>query len=108
MWGVLDGIHLVKHLKLSKVEFQVDNVNVFKDILSDKPYQKVGLHLVRSIQDELKSCVNYHFKIILREANSCVDQLANANLNSKISDCTFDFCPAFLLGFVQHDVAGIG
>lgn len=99
---------MAKNLKLSKVEIQVNNVEVVKDIANCKTIHKAGLNLVHKIQDDLNCLDYYHFKLILREANKYVDQLAKASPSSNFYDSVFGYCPSLLLGYVLQNIEEIG
>lgn len=102
-WGVFEGFKLAYSSVISKVEFQVNGMEVAKALTSAKDSRKLGLGLIRSIQANLLSLSSVHIKIIRLETNKCTNSLGKHSLAMSSDFCNFANCLLFLLNVIKQD-----
>lgn len=77
LWGLRDGLKLVKERGLNQIIIELDSEAVTK-ALADQSYSDIhGGTLLRDYRELLKSVRDYRINHTLREWNKCVDWLAN-------------------------------
>lgn len=90
MGGILEVIRLVQERRSKKVEIQVDNIAVVKDIQSGNKCSWHGLSLLSKVKEfEEYSRLTYNSHI-------CVDGLTKFIISMTSNFCLFEDCPDFI------------
>ncbi|PNX90804.1 ethylene responsive transcription factor 1b [Trifolium pratense] len=77
LWGVLEGLRLVRRLGFNKVELNIDSQAVVQAIKSNCSNSLVGGSLLKQIWRLLEIDWEVEVSHVYREANKCADALAN-------------------------------
>jgi ribonuclease HI len=106
MWGVFEGLRYVRRMGFTKVELNVDSIAVVQVIkkgsLQSGPGSTLAKQIWRMLALDWEVQVNY----VYREANKCVDVLANMGCNLDYSIRIFDSCPSLIAELFHADNMG--
>jgi ribonuclease HI len=107
LWGVFEGLELAQIKGFGKVEICVDSQAVINSIRKGDGGNAMGFRLVQRIRQMLELnwevSISYNYK----EANRCVDGLANLTFTLLEEIEYYDVCPDFIKGLYDNDVSGV-
>jgi ribonuclease HI len=101
VWGVLEGLKLVRKLGFRKVELHIDSIAVVQVVKERRLKSSLDVALAKQIWTLLDSewCVEIAHSY--REANKCADALTNLWSSLKREIIVFDDCPSQLKDIYQ-------
>jgi ribonuclease HI len=107
LWGVLEGLKLVRRLGFRKVELHIDSIAVVQVVKARSLKSALGVALVKQIWKllDLEWCVEIAHSY--REANKCADAMASLGSTLKHELIVFDDCPSQLRDIYQADRMGV-
>ncbi|GAU30840.1 hypothetical protein TSUD_267600 [Trifolium subterraneum] len=107
LWGVLEGLSLVRRLGFDRVELSVDSKAVVQVISTEKTQGAEGFAIVNKIHRLLKMDWNVIIVHEYREANKCADALTNIGCNLEREVIYYEDCPEEIRNILVADEMGI-
>jgi ribonuclease HI len=107
LWGVLEGLRIVKNMGFRKVELCIDSQSVVQVIQNGYAQSSMGGPLLKQIWQLLDHDWNVEISHTYREANHCADALATLGCSLNLEITTFDSCPSHMREIYDADCMGI-
>ncbi|MCH79377.1 putative non-LTR retroelement reverse transcriptase [Trifolium medium] len=107
LWGVFEGLKYARSLGYNAIDLNVDSMIVVQAIRTGKTRSILGHNLVKNIMRLMRLDWDVTINHVYREANYCVDALANFGCSLDSSIMVFDVCPSQLRQLMLADVMGI-
>jgi ribonuclease HI len=107
LWGIYEGLSKVKDYGVQNLEVQIDS----KVLACSLQEGKLGSVTDWSLIKKIKALLNYLWNVkiihIYREANRCIDILANIDCLSATNTIVYDHFPQELIQVLADDCRGV-
>ncbi|KAK2425118.1 Polynucleotidyl transferase, ribonuclease H superfamily protein [Trifolium repens] len=104
--GVYEGLRQAYRLGFRKVELNIDSEVVVRVLMKGSSTSASGCSLLKRIWNLLKEDWLIEVSHTYREANKCVDALANIGCTLAAKCVFYDRCPAQIMDMYKFDLLG--
>ncbi len=105
LWALKDGLFLAKNLGFVSICIEVDVEMIVLLLNCTTSVNLIMEPLLSYCKNLLQAFTNPVVKHVYREANQCVDALANLGLNLNVPFKTFDYPPSVMVNLLAFEKA---
>jgi L1 cell adhesion molecule like protein len=106
LWGVVEGLRYAYRLGFKKVELNIDSEAVVRAIKNGSSNSTMGSSLLKHIKKLLAMDWIIDISHTYREANKCVDALANIGCSLSYDVMFYESCPDIMSNIYVADMQG--